>query len=55
MIQVLCYTGRGFDTCWRPASIAENVVVLGVEGCPWFGLCPGEPYTPIRFFTGDFA
>lgn len=42
MIQVLCYTGRGFDTCWRPASVATNVVEIGGA-------------IPIRFFTGDFA
>uniref|UniRef100_A0AAU6W286 Uncharacterized protein n=3 Tax=unclassified bacterial viruses TaxID=12333 RepID=A0AAU6W286_9VIRU len=29
MVQVLCYTNRGFDTCWRPGSIATHTVVLG--------------------------
>lgn len=53
MIQVLCYTGRGFDTCWRPASIATQVV-KGTESTS-YGLPSFAYYTPIRFFTGDSA
>ena len=48
MIQVLCYTGRGFDTCWRPASVATRIAEtcsIGKDGL----------YSPIRFFSGDFA
>lgn len=50
MIQVLCYTGRGFDTCWRPASVATGISTS-------FAYCEGVevPYSSIRFFTGDFA
>lgn len=47
MIQVLCFTGRGFDTCWRPASVA-TMRVLHTHG-------DDGPYNSIRFFTGDFA
>lgn len=54
MIQVLCYTGRGFDTCWRPASVAANVVQLDSTLGAGYMNCSG-PTTPIRFFTGDFA
>ncbi len=43
MVQVLCYTGRGFDTCWRPGNVAKNMVVGKGD------------YTTIRFFRGDFA
>lgn len=50
MIQRLCYTGKGFNTCWRPASIGAN---------PAVGIAHNDgvaaPYTPIRFFTGDFV
>lgn len=49
MVQVLCYTGRGFDTCWRPVNIATHMVVNQC-GPTWDG-----PHTPIRFFTGDFV
>lgn len=48
MIQVLCYTGRGFDTCWRPASVATNVVES-------YAVPTAASFTPIRFFSGDFA
>lgn len=38
MWQALCYTGRGFDTCWRPGSVAARIVVhhmpFGGDYCP---------------------
>lgn len=42
MVQVLCYTGRGFDTCWRPVSIATNHVVRTNNMCE----CP---FNWVRF------
>lgn len=36
MVQVLCYTDHGFDTCWRPASVATNQCELGNHySGPW--------------------
>lgn len=26
MWQALCFTGRGFDTCWRPGTVAACMV-----------------------------
>lgn len=26
MYQALCLTGRGLDTCWRPGSVAKNIL-----------------------------
>lgn len=42
MIQVLCYTGRGFDTCWRPASVATNVVQLDYTLSAGYMNCSGQ-------------
>lgn len=46
MVQVLCYTGRGFDTCWRPGSVARNMVENAMGDAV---------FSPIRFFKGDFV
>lgn len=42
MVQVLCFTSRGFDTCWRPGNIATNMVERTDNMCE----CP---YSIIRF------
>lgn len=40
MIQVLCYTGKAFTTCWRPGNIAASIVTC----------LPYEaPFCAIRF------
>lgn len=51
MVQVLCYTGRGFDTAFRPGRIAaqsHHVQGHAVGRCTPLGL-EQVVYTPIRF------
>ena len=47
MVQVLCYTGKRFDTCWRPVFIAYNPVEFA--GADYGDEEHLAPYTPIRF------
>ena len=42
MTQVLCYTGKGFDTCWRPGNVATNMVVRTNNMCE-------APFNWVRF------
>jgi hypothetical protein len=47
MVQVLCYTGKAFDTCWRPGSIAANVVKATEP--TQYGLPTFAYFTQVRF------
>ena len=56
MTQVLCYTGKGFNTCWRPSSIAmqANHAIamqpdLPPNTPPGTYTCTASPFTPVRF------
>ena len=43
MVQVLCYTGKAFATCWRPGNIAASIVTCCVNAAP---------FCAIRFIRG---
>lgn len=35
MIQVLCYTGKAFTTCWRPGNIAARIAIYQPYTAPF--------------------
>ena len=42
MWQAMCWHGKGYNVCWRPGTIAENMVTCYKATAP---------FTPIRYCT----